>query len=170
MNGVIRLEDSGKRTINGSVEFNRVNNGSPFNINASNVAFRQGLSTDDSPQAGDVTTSAGFTSPEIGTASTEAPKLSITGSVDTTDGNIGHLILIAQLARTRGLIKIYSNDSYSLPNLLSYSPDNSDSFTAESNVGSGNPMYARVGSVSIRQSASSAQRILYTLELLIHAE
>ena len=89
---------------------------------------------------------------------------------DTTDINIANVKLLAQLSRTRGLIAIYANDDYTMPNFISYSSNNSSSFSAEALVSSSNPMYGRVDRVSIRQSASNPQRLTYTLELLIHSD
>ena len=168
---VINIQDTGKRTLaDSSAVFNQVNGGTAFNISASSVAFNQGLQTDDTPQAGDITSNAGFTNPEIGTASTSAPKLVLAGSIDTTDINIANVKLLAQLSRTRGLIAIYANDDYTMPNFISYSSNNSSSFSAEALVSSSNPMYGRVDRVSIRQAATNPQRLTYTLELLIHSD
>jgi hypothetical protein len=166
----ISLQDTGQRTIGGSAEFNRVNGGTAFTINIATMSFSQGLETDNTSEAGSIG-SAGFANPEVGTASTAGGKLAIRGSVDmNASGETDKLKWLAQLARTRGLIKVYSDDTRVLSYHLAYDSLNAVTFTAESTISSSNPIYARVGSLNISQSPSTPFRIKYTVALLIHSE
>jgi len=166
----ISLQDTGQRTIGGSSEFNQVNGGTAFTINIATMNFSQGLETDTTSEAGNIG-SAGFANPEVGTASTAGGKIAIKGSLDMNEsGATDKLKWLAQLARTRGLIKVYSDDTRVLSYHLAYDSLNASAFTAESTISSSNPIYARVGSVGLSQSSGAPFRIKYTVALLIHAE
>jgi len=170
MSATIVLQDTGKRTINGSVEFDRVNGGTSFNMMATSINFSRGLSTDTTDEAGNVG-DAGFSSPEVGTAATQVPTLSIRGTLDLNDNDQrNELKYITQLARTRGLVKLHSVEDRVILYHLPYSPTNSATFAGESTVSSGNPLYVRVGQASVSQVAGSPFRVAFTLSLLVHAE
>ena len=166
----ISLEDTGQRTVGGSAEFNRVNGGTAFTVNVATMTFSQGLETDTTAEAGHIG-SAGFANPEVGTASTSASKIVVKGSLDmNTSGATDKIKYLAQLARTRGLIKVYSDDTRVLSYHLAYDSTNASAFTAESTISSSNPVYARVGSLSLSQSPAAPFRIRYSLALLVHSE
>lgn len=166
----IVLQDTGKRTINGSVEFDRVNGGTSFNMLVTQINFTHGLATDTTEEAGNIG-SAGFSLPEVGTASTQVPTISIRGSLNLNDSDQrNELKYLAQLARTRGLIKLHSVEDRVLLYHLPYSPDNSSTFASESTVASGNPLYVRVGRINYSQIAGSPFRVGFTLNLFVHAE
>ena len=170
MSESIVLQDTGKRTINGSVEFDRVNGGTSFNLMATSINFGQGLATDTTEEAGNIG-SAGFASPEVGTAATQVPTISVRGTLDLNDSDHrSELKYLAQLARTRGLVKLHSVEDRVLLYHLPYSPDNSSTFASESTVASGNPLYVRVGKVNFSQVADSPFRVAFTLSLFVHAE
>lgn len=166
----ISLQDTGKRTIGGSAEFNQVNGGTAFTINVVSMTFTQGLETDTTSESGNIG-SAGFANPEVGTASTSGAKMSIKGSLDmNTSGATDKIKWLAQLARTRGLIKVYSDDTRVLTYHLAYDSLNASNFTAESTISSSNPVYARVGSMNVSQSPAAPFRVKYSVALLIHSE
>ena len=170
MSESIVLQDTGKRTINGSVEFDRVNGGTSWNMMAQSINFGQGLATDTTEEAGNIG-SAGFSSPEVGTAATQVPTISVRGTLDlNVSEQRSELKYLAQLARTRGLVKLHSVEDRVLLYHLPYSPDNSSTFASESTVGSGNPLYVRVGKVNFSQIAGSPFRVGFTLNLFVHAE
>lgn len=166
----IVLQDTGKRTINSSVEFDRVNGGTAFNMMVQSINFGQGLATDTTEEAGNIG-SAGFSLPEVGTASTTVPTISVRGTLNlNASDQRNELKFLAQLARTRGLIKLHSVEDRVLLYHLPYSPDNSSTFASESTVTSGNPLYVRVGKVNFSQVSGSPFRVAFTLSLFVHAE
>ena len=166
----IVLQDTGRRTINGSTEFDRVNGGTAFNMMVQSINFGQGLATDTTEEAGNIG-SAGFSLPEVGTAATTVPTVSLRGTLNLNDsGQRNELKFLSQLARTRGLVKLHSVEDRVFISHLTYSPDNSSTFASESVVGSGNPLYVRVGKVSFSQISGSPFRVGFTLSLLVHAE
>lgn len=166
----IVLQDTGRRTINGSTEFDRVNGGTAFNMMVQSINFGQGLATDTTEEAGNIG-SAGFPLPEVGTASTTVPTISVRGTLNLNDSDQrNELKYLAQLARTRGLIKLHSVEDRVLLYHLPYSPDNSSTFAGESTVTSGNPLYVRVGKVNFSQVSGSPFRVAFTLSLFVHAE
>ena len=84
MSESIVLQDTGKRTINGSVEFDRVNGGTSFNMLVQSINFGQGLATDTTEEAGNIG-DAGFALPEVGTAATTVPTVSLRGTLNLND-------------------------------------------------------------------------------------
>tara|TARA_Y100000004_G_scaffold39077_1_gene42001 strand:+ start:2399 stop:2914 length:516 start_codon:yes stop_codon:yes gene_type:complete len=168
MTQLIRLEDTGQRTIDDTTNVftNKVNGGTGFNIAVNQVSFSQGLELDNKTEVNN------FINPTIGTAGSSSGKITLAGSLDVNGGNTVILKHIAQLARTRGLIKVYGNESAYLPNFIAYNDGvgTAQNFSDEALISSGNPAYARVNSVSIRQLADSPFRVVYAITLLVHSE
>jgi hypothetical protein len=96
----ISLQDTGQRTIGGSSEFNQVNGGTAFTINIATMSFSQGLETDTTSEAGNIG-SAGFSNPEVGTASTAGGKIAVVGSLDmNTSGAVDKIKWLAPVSYT----------------------------------------------------------------------
>ena len=83
MTQLIRLEDTGQRTIDDTTNVftNKVNGGTGFNIAVNQVSFSQGLELDNKTEVNN------FINPTIGTAGSSSGKITLAGSLDVNGGS-----------------------------------------------------------------------------------